>query len=206
MFDINLILKLHIFTVAAAFANSNKDNSAWLKGVKRTLVVCRPSVSRRRISCVNLCHLFQIVHTSCNSLFEKRSCKSQYSKLLKMPASNKIWIFCNRKKTRKTRRNKKIMFVTEKVLKNCSKILVIRKRFHLKFQNVNLPLPGDEIQGYHTKCFGDFSSIDKKYKLTDEPQQDHPALPTALQAQQECWRSLSCLNLLIWNSAAVWLL
>lgn len=90
-----------------------------------------------------------------------------------MPPHVTVCSFCNKK-------GKCALYEFQvEALKRCKKILKVRNEFQLKYANIHLPETPNEIQGYHAKCYKQFTAIQKKYydksnKINDAIQPYNP--------------------------------
>lgn len=59
--------------------------------------------------------------------------------------------------------NDKIILFVDHVLQKCQSISKVRIKNKLKYSEVNLPSKPDTLNGYHLKCYKNFTAIMKKY-------------------------------------------
>lgn len=73
-------------------------------------------------------------------------------------ASDKIrCVFCQDKN------DKIILFVSEK-LQKCQKVLSVREKYKLKYNDIKLPAEVNETDGYHRQCYSVFTALMTKYR------------------------------------------
>lgn len=60
----------------------------------------------------------------------------------------------------------KVKIFNQNTLDKCMKILKIRKKFNFKFHDVRLPSVLSSIEGYHTRCYCNFTAV--KRSKTEE--------------------------------------
>ena len=58
-----------------------------------------------------------------------------------------------------------VLAFNEDSLKKCSEILKIRKKYSLKWMELNLSKNSSGTEGYHLKCYKKLSAIMEKYKV-----------------------------------------
>lgn len=68
-----------------------------------------------------------------------------------------------------------MLFISES-LEKCKNILSIRKKFKLKYANIELPSTVDEVHGYHVQCYKNFTSVNRKYLCDDNSSLIDPAV------------------------------
>lgn len=67
-------------------------------------------------------------------------------------------VFCKSKDV------KKIVVFSETTLRKCKSVLKIRQNNKLKYNDVNLPLEVSSTEGYHTRCYSNFTALSGRYK------------------------------------------
>lgn len=60
-------------------------------------------------------------------------------------------------------RDDKLALFTEQTLEKCKSVLSVRNAHNLKYRGLCLPTAVDEISGYHSGCYRNFTAVAKKY-------------------------------------------
>lgn len=104
-----------------------------------------------------------------------------------MSSTETFCVFCVKKK------KEKIKLFTEITLDKCLGILEIRKKNKLQFQDIILPCNVNTSEGYHLKCYSNFTGLMAKYKNKEENSADKISSPLVCSPSLR----LECLNLII---------